>query len=234
MNTPIKYIGWHTLGISIVICACLVALNGWRGESDSTELDHLPENTRVRTDHRSQDAETSNSPNISFTRRDDHEATGFVSDNPSEQIEPNTRTKHRSAGLPEGNKAEVNPISLIERHALSKSKSVGENQAADLQTEQTAHSHAAPYPASFAELPKEHSFTDAQVEKMDELANQFVEDLGGADQDPADPAYVDRWIKSTPVNDSNYKFWFGRVAYVQQQLRAASAAQTTSTESNSK
>lgn len=216
-----------------MIGACLVALHGWRNEGESAGPNHLPENTRVQTNHRMRSAETSNLPNASHYRRNDAD-TGFVFDNTSEQLEPNTRTKYRSAALPENNNAAVNPVSLIERHALNKSKSFGENQPADLQTEQAAKSNPAPYPVSFAELSKEHSFTDAQVEKMNELANQFVEDIGGADQDPADPAYLDRWTKSAPVNDSNYKFWFGSVAYVHQQLRAASAAQTTSTESNPK
>jgi hypothetical protein len=235
MNTSIKQIGCYTLGISTVICAYLVALHGWRNGSDSAERTCLSENARIHSDHRLLDAETSASPNAGYHRLGNDGSTMAFTPESNEQITPNTRAQHRSNVSARDNKSDANAISRIERHRLN--KSLGGKQADAPHAEQPAPSNPIPFPASLVELPEGHPFTESQIKKMDELANQFVEDIGGTDQNPADPAYFDQWTESVPTNDSNYKFWFGRVAYVQQQLRAANAAnaaQTTSTDSTTK
>lgn len=79
------------------------------------------------------------------------------------------------------------------------------------------------YPTSLIEPPKEMDLTPAQEQKLDDLALQFLDDVGGADQEPDDPAYRDRWNQAVPENDSQYKLFFGSVAFVQQQLRAYQA-----------
>src|ERR1043166_739894 len=46
---------------------------------------------------------------------------------------------------------------------------------------------------------------DDQLQAIDYLRQKFLDELGGPQQDLADPAYRERWIKSQPEIDSDLK-----------------------------
>ena len=56
--------------------------------------------------------------------------------------------------------------------------------------------------------------SDDQKEEIDEMARQFIADIGGTDQDPHDPAYFERWQKAQAKADSLIVGAIGRRALV--------------------
>ena len=42
---------------------------------------------------------------------------------------------------------------------------------------------------------------DEQKEELEQLAQQFIQDVGGLNQDPNDPAYLSKWQKAQPKFD---------------------------------
>ncbi len=59
-----------------------------------------------------------------------------------------------------------------------------------------------------------------QVAAIEELREQFLARIGGADQDPTDPNYLERWLRAQPEIDEALPGLIGREAY----LRFESAA----------
>lgn len=59
---------------------------------------------------------------------------------------------------------------------------------------------------------------------LDKINGDFVNAVGGPDQDPNDPAYQARWDAAQAESDAQYKKFFGGRAYVQKQIQAARQA----------
>jgi len=53
---------------------------------------------------------------------------------------------------------------------------------------------------------------------LERIQNNFVQAVGGADQDPNDPAYLERWQAAQEFSDAEYKKFFGGRAYVRRQM----------------
>jgi hypothetical protein len=63
--------------------------------------------------------------------------------------------------------------------------------------------------------------TDEQKQVMAQLQQRFLDEIGGPDQDPNDPAYLQRWQKAqTEVNDT-LRGLLGSKFFVQLQVQAA-------------
>jgi hypothetical protein len=60
-----------------------------------------------------------------------------------------------------------------------------------------------------------------QVEAITDLRQRFVDEIGGAEQDPSDPAYGERWRKSQPEIDNDLRGMIGVAAFQDYQLEAA-------------
>lgn len=66
--------------------------------------------------------------------------------------------------------------------------------------------------------------TQAEQLMLDKINNDFVTAVGGANQDPNDPAYQLRWDAAQAASDAQYKKFFGGRAYVRRQIEAAQQA----------
>jgi hypothetical protein len=58
----------------------------------------------------------------------------------------------------------------------------------------------------------------AEQMALEKIQNDFVQAVGGADQDPTDPAYLEKWKAAQQVSDDQYKKFFGGRAYVRRQM----------------
>jgi hypothetical protein len=56
------------------------------------------------------------------------------------------------------------------------------------------------------------------------LRQDFLQQIGGANQDPNDPAYLARWQKAQPEMDNILKSMIGTSAFQNYQLQAANNA----------
>jgi hypothetical protein len=59
-----------------------------------------------------------------------------------------------------------------------------------------------------------------QSQAIEDLRRRFVEDIGGPNQDPTDPAYRERWQRSQPENDGLLRGFIGLRAWQDYQLAA--------------
>lgn len=55
---------------------------------------------------------------------------------------------------------------------------------------------------------------------LQQLQQQFVEDIGGPNQDPSDPAYLTRWLKASARADDMLRGLLGSQFYLNYQLQA--------------
>jgi len=74
-------------------------------------------------------------------------------------------------------------------------------------------------PLVFTEHPK--NLTPEQQTALAAIQDQFLKAIGDANQDPADPAYRDRWMNAQVVADQRYKALVGWPAFEQMQLQRA-------------
>jgi len=66
--------------------------------------------------------------------------------------------------------------------------------------------------------------TGAQAQSINDLRERFLQAIGGANQDPADPAYAERWRKSQPEIDQDLRGMIGTRAWQEYQLAARAKA----------
>jgi hypothetical protein len=59
---------------------------------------------------------------------------------------------------------------------------------------------------------------------LEKIQNNFVQAVGGVDQDPTAPAYLERWEEAQRMSDNQYKRFFGGRAFVQRQMEDARRA----------
>jgi hypothetical protein len=75
-------------------------------------------------------------------------------------------------------------------------------------------------PAVLVPADPAKQFTDRQVAEWEKLQDDFVEAVGGPNQNPADPAYRARWISAQLANDQAFRAKFGTQAFLQQNIEA--------------
>jgi hypothetical protein len=64
------------------------------------------------------------------------------------------------------------------------------------------------------------NLTEQQMQVVQELRQQFMDEVGGPNQDPADPAYRERWLKAQPEMDANLRGMLGITVFENFQLAA--------------
>lgn len=75
-------------------------------------------------------------------------------------------------------------------------------------------------PAVMAEAMPATVKTEEQAAVWQKLRNDFVQAIGGENQNPADPHYRKRWVRAESEADQRFRLLFGDNAYVQMQMRA--------------
>ena len=60
-----------------------------------------------------------------------------------------------------------------------------------------------------------------QIQKIADLRNQFVDEIGGPNQNPSDPAYLQRWQLTQPEIDNILKGYLGINKYMEYQVMLA-------------
>jgi hypothetical protein len=65
--------------------------------------------------------------------------------------------------------------------------------------------------------------TDAQKQVIDQLRQQFIDEVGGTNQDPNDPAYLARWQAAQPKIDDTLRGLLGSKFLINYRLQAANA-----------
>ncbi len=58
-----------------------------------------------------------------------------------------------------------------------------------------------------------------QLQQLDNLYQNFVDAVGGVNQDPSDPAYRRRWISAQQQSDEQYEAMFGIDAFNSMQFQ---------------
>jgi len=79
-------------------------------------------------------------------------------------------------------------------------------------------------PLAFTVDPK--NLTPEQQTALATIQDQFLKAIGDANQNPADPAYRERWINAQSIADQTYKALFGWTAFTQMQLERAGNSYT--------
>lgn len=68
--------------------------------------------------------------------------------------------------------------------------------------------------------PEVLQLDQGQQTALTELQEEFIRQVGGANQDPADPAYAERWQRAQPANDRLLRGMIGINAYMRYQNEA--------------
>lgn len=68
------------------------------------------------------------------------------------------------------------------------------------------------------------NLTDGQLDAIEEIRSSFLSQIGGMEQDPADPAYLEKWQKAQPEIDAQLWFKLGKDIFQQAQLIAFASA----------
>jgi hypothetical protein len=84
-------------------------------------------------------------------------------------------------------------------------------------------------PVAFANLDSAGlKLNTSQLQEISELRQSFIEELGGPNQDPNDPAYRERWQKAQPVLNAELEAMLGTAAYQKLQFESQSAVTSPS------
>ena len=85
-----------------------------------------------------------------------------------------------------------------------------------------------PLPLAFADIdPVASGLNETQTAALASMREKFLRDIGGLQQNPADPAYAKRWSNARPASDANLRLFFGAEFAEQVALQAAQAEQAT-------
>lgn len=80
---------------------------------------------------------------------------------------------------------------------------------------------SAPVPPLIFQPMDQLNLTDVQKQVLGQLQQQFLNEVGGPDQDPSDPAYLARWQAAQPKIDQSLKGLLGSQFYLKLQLLAS-------------
>ncbi len=83
----------------------------------------------------------------------------------------------------------------------------------------SAHNPAA-LPVVFQEPSPELAANPQAADTVAQLRQKFVDAIGGPDQNPRDPAYLQRWVTAQKMIDDKFRVTFGAQAFLAAQLTA--------------
>ena len=63
------------------------------------------------------------------------------------------------------------------------------------------------------------NLNETQLAKLDALRQNFVDAIGGPNQNPSDPAYLQRWQTAQQMSDQQFILDFGTQAFMSQQQK---------------
>jgi hypothetical protein len=66
-----------------------------------------------------------------------------------------------------------------------------------------------------------------QIKGIDDLRQRFLDEIGGLEQNPNDPAYYERWLKSQPQIDDDLRGMIGMSAFQNYQIQAIDLEENT-------
>lgn len=72
--------------------------------------------------------------------------------------------------------------------------------------------------------PKRLAISPDQQKVIDRIQQQFMDMIGGANQEPSDPQYLQRWQQAQPLIDEELEVQLGQEFFFQYQTAAAQAA----------
>jgi hypothetical protein len=64
------------------------------------------------------------------------------------------------------------------------------------------------------------NLNEARAAAVQQLRQRFIEEIGGVSQDPQDPSYRERWLRSQPKLDEDLRGFLGVQAYQEYQVAA--------------
>ena len=73
-----------------------------------------------------------------------------------------------------------------------------------------------------------HGLTPAEEAAKIRVMEEFIERIGGEDQDGNDPAYRERWLALQPLADQQFRVLIGQEAFTACEMRIAQAAYSAS------
>jgi hypothetical protein len=80
-------------------------------------------------------------------------------------------------------------------------------------------SHSVPVPLAFSPQAAAAAASNPQLASgLQTLQQNFVNALGGPNQDPNDPTYYQRWLSARELSDEQYKILVGNQNYLMQQI----------------
>ncbi len=88
------------------------------------------------------------------------------------------------------------------------------NQATAASTEYFVVQTVAAVPVAFVAPDSAEPAAENKERLVEKLQDDFVEAIGGPDQNPADPAYLDRWKQARVDSDAQFKALFGWQAFL--------------------
>lgn len=138
---------------------------------------------------------------------------------PPMEIPVATTSKEPSAVSSPAKEAAVSILPLA--HAV---KVVRDTASVDVGSPENKETPTVDPPLVFTVNPR--NLTPAQQIALAAIQDQFLKAIGDADQNPADPAYNERWRNAQNIADQTYLADFGWTAFVQMQLERAQNSYT--------
>ena len=95
----------------------------------------------------------------------------------------------------------------------------------DLARDELAEPQPVPEPLIFQPVdPAKLNLTSEQSRIIDKLRQNFLQEIGGTNQDPNNPAYLERWQKAQPEADAVLRGMLGTSLYQNYQMAALAGA----------
>ena len=69
-------------------------------------------------------------------------------------------------------------------------------------------------PAVLVPPSSEEEMTELQATERKKIEETFVADIGGPDQNPSDPEYLERWQSAQEISDDMFRLKFGIEAFL--------------------
>jgi hypothetical protein len=85
-------------------------------------------------------------------------------------------------------------------------------------------------PVAFAEDSPNPNLSEEQIAEINALRSQFVEKVGGYNQDPSDPKYGARWEKARQLADEQLRTQLGEEAFASLQNESVTHTNSVSPE----
>jgi hypothetical protein len=112
--------------------------------------------------------------------------------------------------------------------SLTEAESVGEQAApgqfsptAEISSHNRSPERVVSMPLVFQDIDvNQLNLNREQLQAIDDLRQRFLDEIGGLEQNPSDPAYRERWLKSQPQIDDDLRGMIGINAFQDYQILA--------------